>query len=156
MNATDAGIKNILLVDDEKSFLLSLAEGLKDSGVGLGILTAENGRQALEAFRAGSRIDLLVTDLKMPEMNGFELLASVEKDFPGTRVIVLTAFVTPEIDEQLKAIRDYVCIEKPVEFDELRRRIMYELGFVPGQGEMFGIKEDSGRFEFLTETYLAP
>ncbi len=145
MNAIDAYLKNILLVDDEKSFLLSLSEGLRDSGAEYGILTAENGRVAFEAFWAGPRIDLLVTDLKMPEMNGLELLTRVKKDFPRTRVIVLTAFITPEIERDLKAIGDFACIEKPAEFEDLRQRIMDELRLPSTRDEgTFGIKEESG------------
>jgi len=119
--------KNILLVDDEEIFLLSLSEGLSGSDAEMEILTAENGRRALEIFRSGFKIDLLVTDLEMPEMNGFELLASVKKDFPATPAIVLTGLITPKIEERLKAIGDYVCIEKPIGFSELRRRIKGEL-----------------------------
>ncbi|MDA8171742.1 MAG: response regulator [Nitrospiraceae bacterium] len=91
------------------------------------ILTAENGRKALEIFRSGVAIDLLVTDLKMPEMNGFELLAAVKKEFPKTRAIALTGFITPEIKEQLKTIGDYVCIEKTVGIRKLRQIVIGEL-----------------------------
>ncbi len=69
------------------------------SGGQFEIITAENGRKALEIFRSGVSIDLLVTDLKMPEMNGFELLVNVKKDFPATRAIALTGLITPEIKE---------------------------------------------------------
>ncbi|MDA8169683.1 MAG: response regulator [Nitrospiraceae bacterium] len=133
--------RRILLVDDQEEVLQSLAEGLSGPDEGFEILTAENGGKALEIFRAGHKIDLLVTDLEMPEMNGFELLANVKKDFPATAAIVLTGLLTPEIKERLKAIGDYVCIGKPVGPGKLRQRIIDELrrhsaeSMPPGQNE---------------------
>ena len=118
--------KLILLVDDKKDVLQTLAEGLRASGE-FEIITAENGKRALELFGTGLKIGLLITDLDMPEMNGFELLAHVRKNFPATPAIVLTGLITPKIKERLKAIGDYTCIEKPVGFMELRRRIIDEL-----------------------------
>ena len=119
-------LKNILLVDDKRDVLQPLAEGLRASGE-FEVLTAENGRKALEIFRGGHKIDLLVTDIEMPEMNGFDLLDHIKKDFPETPAIVLTGFITPKIKEHLRAIGDYTCIEKPVSFWELRRKIIDEL-----------------------------
>lgn len=121
--------KNILLVDDEKSFLLSLSEGLKITSEDFKIFIAENGREALEIFRSGLPIDVMVTDLNMPEMNGFELLGSVKKDFSVTRVIVLTGCLTPEIKKRLNTIGNYVCMEKTTSLDRLWREIIHELGF---------------------------
>lgn len=146
------------MVDDEKAFLSSLAEGLKDAVCGFEILTAENGKKALDAFRSGQRIDLLVTDLRMPEMNGFELLPVVKENYPGTRVIVLTSYTTPEIEEQLKSIGNCVCIEKPVEFEQLRDRIFVELALPPANGNKFSLEDELERLEFLLlpETYPAP
>ncbi|MDA8171780.1 MAG: response regulator [Nitrospiraceae bacterium] len=118
--------KHILLVDDKRDVLQPLAEGLQASGE-FEVLTAENGRKALEIFRAGHRIDFLVTDIEMPVMDGVELLARIKKDYPSIPAIVLTGHITHKIKEQLKAIGDYVCMQKPVSFWELRRKIMDEL-----------------------------
>ncbi|MDA8387291.1 MAG: response regulator, partial [Nitrospiraceae bacterium] len=95
---------------------------------------AENGKKALEIFGGGHKIDLLVTDIEMPVMNGYELLAYVKKDFPATPVIVLTGFMTPKIKEHLRAIGDYVCIEKPIGPGRLRQKIMDELRFHSAPG----------------------
>ncbi len=119
--------KHILLVDDEELFLKSLIEGLESNCGGFEILTAENGKKAVEVFRSGLKIDLMVTDLSMPEMNGFELLAFVKKNFPATPALVLTGAVTPEIEEHLKSIGDYDCIEKTIEFDNLWKRVISRL-----------------------------
>ena len=62
----------ILLVDDEKSFVLSLADGLQAYFKNINVLTAENGKKALELLDT-REIDMVITDLKMPVMDGFEL-----------------------------------------------------------------------------------
>ena len=126
--------KLILLVDDKQDVLLTLAEGLRATGE-FEILTAENGKRALELFGTGIKMDLLVTDLEMPEMNGFELLAHVKKNYPATPAMVLTGAVTHKTKEQLKAIGDYTCIEKPVGLGELRRIIIDELRIHSKPGE---------------------
>lgn len=120
--------KHILLVDDKKDVLQPLAEGLRTTGE-FEVLTADNGRKALEIFRDGRRIDLLITDVEMPVMDGLNLLAHVKKDYPTIPAIVLTGHITHKIKEQLKAIGDFVCIQKPVSFWELRRRIIDEFRF---------------------------
>ena len=145
--------KNILLVDDEETFLLSLSEGLKRDDAEFDVSTAGNGRKALEAFRSGRRIDLLITDLKMPEMNGFELLAIIRRDYPGTKAILLTGFITEEIEKRLKAIGNYACIEKPVGLDEIRRRIMGELDCSPVSPISGDAPDELGKAALLTETY---
>ena len=118
--------KLILLVDDKRDVLQPLAEGLRASDGEFEVFTAENGKRALEIFRAGHKIDFLVTDIEMPVMDGFKLLAHVKKDYPTIPAIVLTGHITHKIKEQLKAIGDFVCIQKPVSFWELRRRIINE------------------------------
>lgn len=126
--------KKILLVDDEKDVLHTLAEGLRASDGAFEVLTAENGKKALEIFRNGHKVDLLVTDIEMPVMDGFELLAHVKKDFPAIPVIVITGLITPKIKEQLKTIGDHICIEKPISFMELRRKIIDELRLHSARG----------------------
>ena len=119
--------KHILLVDDKEYLLQSMAEGLESFDGEFNVFTAGNGKKALEILRTSHKIDLLVTDIEMPEMNGFELLAHVKKDFPAIPAIVITGHITQKIKEQLKTIGDYVCVEKPVGFKELRRIIIDEL-----------------------------
>ena len=121
--------KRILLVDDESAFLESLSEGLELSDEEFEVSTAPDGRKALEAFRSGRRIDLLVTDLTMPEMDGFELLANIRRDYPCTKAILMTAILTDEVRQRLEAIGNYSCIEKPVGLDELKLMIKGELDF---------------------------
>ncbi|HMB16508.1 MAG TPA: response regulator [Pelovirga sp.] len=115
-------MKKVLIVDDEASFLLSLKDVLKAHRDKFEILTAENGSVAVDLLRETS-FDLLVTDLRMPEMNGFELLAWVSRHQPQLPVIAMSAFGTPEIEARLKKMDTLQFIEKPVDLPLLEKAI---------------------------------
>jgi CheY-like chemotaxis protein len=115
-------MKKVLIVDDEASFLLSLKDVLKVHRDKFEIITAENGSVAVELLR-DIRFDLLVTDLRMPEMNGFELLAWVSRHMPQLPVIAMSAFGTPEIEARLRKMDTIQFIEKPVDLPVLEKAI---------------------------------
>lgn len=115
-------MKKILIVDDEKSFLLSLRDGLSVHKDKFQIVTAENGREAVEVLRSTS-IDLLVTDLKLPVMNGFELLAWTSRHQPQLPVIVMSAFGTPEIEARLAKMDTLQFLDKPLDIQMLEEGI---------------------------------
>lgn len=112
-------MKRVLIVDDEKSFLLSLKDGLSVHSDRYQVLTAENGREAVAVLRA-LPIDLLVTDLKLPEMDGFALLAWVSRHQAQLPVIVMTAFGTPEIEARLATMDALQYLEKPLDLKMLQ------------------------------------
>ena len=103
--------KNILLVDDQKNFLASLADGLKACDGNLCILTAENGDRALQVL-ASNPVDMVVTDLKMPLMNGFELLSHMQEKYPHIPAIVMSSFVDSWTEARLLALGAAQFIEK--------------------------------------------
>ncbi len=112
----------ILVVDDDKNFLLSLADGLSSYNEKFKVLTAENGKEALDVLR-DETIDLMITDLKMPEMDGFELLAHMVPNYPDIPVIVMTAFANPEMENQLMNMGSFMFLEKPLDFHVLVEKI---------------------------------
>jgi CheY-like chemotaxis protein len=116
-------MKNVLIVDDEKKFLISLSEGLIACMEGINILTAENGRNALEVMKS-AHVGLVVTDLRMPVMDGFELLAHMSKHYPKVPVIVMTAFGSPEVGSRLKSTGINQYIDKPLDYRDLAVRIL--------------------------------
>lgn len=127
---------NILIVDDDKTFRLSLSEGLNELEEGYRILIAENGKKAVEVLNS-TKIDLVITDLKMPEMDGFELIAYIRKHYAKLPTIVITAFGTPEIEAGVKQMGALQYAEKPIDFDSLIQTISDILsakssGFVRG------------------------
>ena len=112
----------LLIVDDDKNFLKSLADGIKANARSLDVLLAGNGKEAIEVLKA-NHIDLLVTDIKMPEMDGIELLAYMVTHHPNIPVIVMTAFATPEIEDRVTNMGTFRFLEKPVDFQMLLEKI---------------------------------
>ncbi len=135
-------MKNVLIVDDEKEFILSLIEGLGAYKDQFDVLAAENGKQAVEVLES-KHIDLVVTDLKMPEMDGFELLEYLNANFHSMPVIVMTVFGTPEIEERLKATGTFKLLDKPISIEELEQCITKILDFTTKEGVVSGISVEN-------------
>ena len=110
--------KTILIVDDETPFILSLTTGIKNYTDDYNILTAGNGKQAVEILESSS-VDLVVTDLRMPDMDGFDLLAYMSSTFPSIPAIVMSAYGTQEIKDRLHSMGTLGFLEKPVDFQDL-------------------------------------
>ena len=116
-------MKNILLVDDEKSFLRSFAEYLDTYNGIAHVITAEHGRKAVEILRT-AEIDLVITDLNMPVMDGFELLAYMSKNHPKTPVIVLSAADRDYVKKRLHGFKVFQFYEKPLDLSEVAQGIL--------------------------------
>jgi DNA-binding NtrC family response regulator len=106
----------VLIADDERPQRDILQMILEAEGFGTS--TAGNGRQALEAARS-EPFDIVLTDLKMPDLNGIELLSELQRAQPGQCVILMTAHGTIDsaVDAMRKGAFDY--LTKPLEKDEL-------------------------------------
>ncbi len=131
-----ADMNTVLIVDDDESFLLSLIDGFKSYEDQFGIITAHNGEEAV-AILDEQEIHLVLTDLKMPKMDGFALVAHLSAHHPDIPVIVMTAFGTPDMEENLKEIGAFQYIEKPIDFNLLVTKILKGLegrskGFITG------------------------
>lgn len=87
----------ILVVDDEPLVRKSLYESLR--GDGFTASMASNGEEAYEKI-AGSYFDIVITDMKMPKMNGIELLKKLRKDFPSISVVLITGYGNVETDRK--------------------------------------------------------
>ncbi len=129
-------MKKVLIVDDDESFLLSLIDGFKAYEDQFSITTANDGVEAVEALEE-QEISLVLTDLKMPRMDGFELVAHLSGNYPGIPVIVMTAFGTPEMEDNLRDMGTFQYIEKPIDFTLLVEKILKGLegpskGFITG------------------------
>lgn len=135
-------MKHVLLVDDEEQLLLTMQAGFEPFKNQFRIITARNGVEAT-AILASTPIDLVVTDLKMPEMDGFELLAFLKNNFSTIPAIVMSAFSTPAIEVRLKQMGMIRMLEKPVDFDELTQLIREQLSEKPTIGTLTGISLQS-------------
>ncbi|MEW6501348.1 MAG: response regulator [Thermodesulfobacteriota bacterium] len=110
----------ILLVDDEEDFVNTLAErlNLRD----LASETALNGEAALEFV--GDRLpDIMVLDLKMPGINGMEVLRRVKQFYPQIQVIILTGHGNDLDEAEARQIGVFDYLKKPVDIELLVERI---------------------------------
>lgn len=113
-------MKKVLIVDDEPAVLFALSEALADRRRGTKVATAANGHEAV-AILESEKVDLVVTDLRMPEMDGFELLAWLRRSFPHLPVVVMTGFhaeTAARLDDGALEV-----LEKPFDVAELKRRV---------------------------------
>ena len=103
--------KRILVVDDEEIVRDSCKRTLTEAGYD--VRTVESGHDALKACRA-EKFDVMLTDLKMPDMDGIEVIRSVTKEFPELRVVVITGYPSHDTANQAASlgISDY--LEKPL------------------------------------------
>jgi two-component system response regulator YesN len=111
-------INNILIVDDETTFARSLAEGIALCLPHLKVLTAGNGKEALEVLKT-REIDLVFTDLRMPVMGGFELMEEIRRYWPRTRVIVMSMLDEPSVCDRIRELGAERFLEKPVDLQEV-------------------------------------
>ena len=109
-------METILVVDDEKNYLLVLSEVLQDEGYE--VLTAQGGHEALD-IQKSSDLDLILTDMKMPGMDGIELLENIKALDPDLPVIMMTAHGT--VDKAVEAMQKgaYSYILKPFDNERL-------------------------------------
>ena len=115
----------LLVVDDEKNIRLGLSRFLESCDYE--VSTAESGRQALDTMEAKGGFDLVLSDWKMAEMNGLELLKRVKERFPDTIVILMTAYGT--IDNAVTAMKAgaYDYLSKPFSLDQVRHALQRAL-----------------------------
>jgi CheY-like chemotaxis protein len=129
--------RTVLIVDDEAFFRSSVCEGISKRYGHLRLLSAGHGGEALEILGAQD-VDLVVTDLKMPVVDGFELLGRLMKEHPGMPAIVMTAFGTPGLEERARSLGAVSYVEKPIDLEALGRRIEEVLRQAAG-GHLQGI-----------------
>ncbi|HOW42820.1 MAG TPA: sigma-54 dependent transcriptional regulator [Candidatus Omnitrophota bacterium] len=108
---------NILVVDDEPLVRRSLSEFLTLEGYT--VSSASNGKEGLQALKEYVA-DIIITDIKMPEMDGMQMLAEVRKHYPQTSVIVITGYGS--IENAVEAMKQgaYDYITKPIIDNEIR------------------------------------
>jgi two-component system CheB/CheR fusion protein len=112
--------KKILIVDDDKPFLAVLAELL--SSINVDYMLAETGKLALEKIQL-EKFDLVISDIAMPEMDGYQLLQEIKQRQPALPVIALTGFSRPEDVNQSLAAGFEAHLGKPVGLAELLRTV---------------------------------
>lgn len=109
----------ILIVDDEPGIRTMVQFELSQSGHT--ILTADSGATALEVLKTKT-VDLILTDMRMPQMDGLDLVVQVRKSHPALPIILMTGFV----EDRVKKVQEYNLadmLHKPFTIDQLAESV---------------------------------
>jgi DNA-binding response OmpR family regulator len=104
------------------------------------VIIANNGREALNCLQ-NNKIDLVITDIRMPDTNGLDLLVKIKKEFPQTKVIIMTAYGSFDVEKEANQRGSLYYIEKPFEISDIRKIIIDLIGKKKGfRGKVFGLQ----------------
>lgn len=109
--------KRILVVDDEENARVGLSRLLANEGFVVDSVT--NGYEALNYLQQ-QEVNLIISDINMPEMNGITFLKELNKNFPKSNVIMITAYGGVESYIEAMNLGVFEYINKPVKIDELK------------------------------------
>jgi DNA-binding NtrC family response regulator len=145
-DASPSAERRVLVIDDEESLRHALRKALRRSGYV--VETAATGREGVDLLRSG-RFDAVVTDIRLPDLSGVDIVALVTETSPDTPVLVMTGYGT--VDTALEAMRrgarDFVT--KPFDTAELVQRVDREV-------ERGRPGEDGKRLRVKVERRFAP
>lgn len=109
--------EKILIVDDEENARIGLTKLLSQAGYEVD--SVADGCEALDYLR-GKRVNLVISDINMPHMNGLTFLQEVNRQYPSIHVIMITAY--GEVESYLEAMNQgaYEYLHKPIKLDQLK------------------------------------
>jgi putative two-component system response regulator len=116
--------KKIMIVDDNPSIIFSVKEGLELIDDSFEITGAESGEKCLELLKSGNLPDLILLDIMMPGMNGWDLFAELDNNIEWKKIPVV--FLTAKTDAYSTGFGKLVSmdyIEKPFDLKDLKKRI---------------------------------
>jgi sigma-B regulation protein RsbU (phosphoserine phosphatase) len=102
----------VLVIEDDPQYRMTLTAYLEDSGYT--VLEAADGLEGLEVFTR-ARPDIVLTDLRMPKLDGLEVIAAVKARSPSTPVIALTGRRDRLAEENALRLGAWRCLSKPIE-----------------------------------------
>ena len=110
--------RRILLVEDEEGLRALNARGLKSRGYS--VIEAGNGVEAIEALeRNGGDVDLVVSDVVMPEMDGPTLMKHLRSERPDLKIIFISGYAEDAFRKNLSENEDFMFLQKPFDLKEL-------------------------------------
>jgi CheY-like chemotaxis protein len=121
-------LPRILLVDDDEMSRQAVQRMLERAGHA--VESTGNGREAIDRFAAGE-VDLLITDLIMPEMDGLEIIQEVRRKDPGARILAISGGGRVQAEEYLSVARKFGAVEvlpKPFASQDLKAAVDRALG----------------------------
>lgn len=131
--------ESILLVEDEANSRKGLTQFLQ--GLDYDVMTAVNGTEALELFKK-EKPDLVISDIRMPEMDGVTLLEAIKSEVPSAKVILLTAYGS--VEDAVKAMKKgaFYYLTKPVNLEELELLVKKAFGSHHLEEENMELKQE--------------
>ena len=122
--------KNIVVVDDEPTVTLSVKEGLEYLDADYNVICVKSGEECIDLLKNNELPDLILLDIMMPGMNGWDVAAEIRKNSDWSKIPIV--FLTAKTDSDSKSFgkivsQDYV--EKPFEIEDLKNRIDRLLGY---------------------------
>jgi predicted regulator of Ras-like GTPase activity (Roadblock/LC7/MglB family)/DNA-binding response OmpR family regulator len=131
--------KRVLVVDDEQDMLWMLQRNLNKGMPDVEVLTASSGEEAL-ALLSDTPIELVITDINMPGMNGLDLLIEINNRYPETGVIIMTAYPSIAYEREAMMSGSLRFVEKPFDIKDMRAIVKTVLKESDGfQGTVSGI-----------------
>jgi CheY-like chemotaxis protein len=118
--------KRILMIDDEGIVRTCGERTLRP--VGYEIDTASDGAHGLEMLRA-TPYDLVITDLKMPGMDGIEVMGKMRSLRPGMKIIVISGYITDDTRDAVHDAGAFSFVEKPFSPEDLIRTVVSAIGW---------------------------
>ena len=115
--------KKLMIVDDEETLTYSLYQSFILAKQDYEVVTASSGEEASDKLKL-DKYDLVITDISMPGMSGLELLAWIQKNYPDTEVVVMTAYGSEDKREEAMNLGARNYIEKPFEIKEIKQLVM--------------------------------
>ena len=111
----------VMLVDDEEAFVQTMEKRITRRG--LSVVTASSGRKALEVIKRSKDLDVVILDVKMPEMDGIETLKRIKSDYPLVEVVMLTGHATVESAIEGMKLGAFDYLMKPSDLDLLLAKV---------------------------------
>ena len=133
-------LKKVLIVDDEETLTWSMARSLSRDKDKYEVIIANNGREALNLLKK-NKIDLVISDIRMPDINGLDLLVKIKKEYPQTKVIIMTAYGSSDVQKEANRRGSLYYVEKPFEISDIRKIIIDLIGRKKGfRGKVSGLQ----------------
>jgi CheY-like chemotaxis protein len=130
-------MQQVLIVDDSAEVRKLLLKTFESYSHKFKTLVAKNGKEAANIV-AAQEIDLVVTDIQMPVMDGMELIEFLEANRPGIPVFIIAGTLTPEVDEKVSSSDHLKFFAKPLSPRKIAEKVFEELAKNAG-GEMHGV-----------------
>lgn len=111
--------KTILVIDDQSDMGWIMSRIFHERGHK--VIVSRSGKEGLKKFMDRKDFDLVFLDIKLPDLNGLDVLDQIKKTCPDTKVIIITAFGSPEARQEALVRGAFAFLDKPIQVAEMTR-----------------------------------